>query len=162
MERLVSILSNNGKVIFDTGRFDNWCVYVVEPDGNKYAPRDQHYFSDLSNLAKKHSPQKVYTDFLSFYERTGKIVEPEVLLLIRAIAATYSQEDRAIIEQWFTVIYAGMIAEENKTNAILKKRIKRLGMYQVLIEGKSATEAAAFSLGRKWQDLDLLMRYYGF
>ena len=31
-----------------------------------------------------------------------------------------------------------MVAEENKKHAILKKRIKRLGMHQVLIEKKSA------------------------
>jgi len=30
-------------------------------------------------------------------------------------------EDEQEINIWFTVIYAGMIAEENKVNAILKK-----------------------------------------
>ncbi len=39
------------------------------------------------------------------------------------------------MEIWFNVLYAGMVAEENKENAVLKKRIKRLGMHQVLIDG---------------------------
>ena len=63
---------------------------------------------------------------------------------------------------WFSIIYAGMIAEENKANAILKKRIKRLGMHQVLIEGLDPNLAANFSKGKKWKELDALMRERGF
>lgn len=162
MSRLVKILCNNKRVIFDTGRFDEWCVFVVEADGHKYAPRDAEYFSDLLTIAAKYGPLKVYSDFVSLYELTTKSVQPEALNRIETIAESYSSDDKKLIEQWFTVIYAGMIAEENKANTILKKRIKRLGMYQILIQGMSAQEAAKFSFGRKWQDLDLLMLHYGF
>jgi hypothetical protein len=48
----------------------------------------------------------------------------------------------------------GMIAEENKENTILGKRIKRLGMYQTLIEGLPAEMSANFSRGMKWKQLD--------
>jgi hypothetical protein len=67
-----------------------------------------------------------------------------------------------MIDIWFTVIYAGMVAEENKKNAKLKKRIKRLGMFQVLIEKKSAEYAANFSKGKKWKELDTIMLSAGF
>ena len=63
---------------------------------------------------------------------------------------------------WFTVIYAGMVAEENKAFAMLKKRIKRLGMHQVLVEGFDADYAAHFSRGKKWPELDSLMKQRGF
>ena len=55
-----------------------------------------------------------------------------------------------------------MIAEENKGNAILKKRIKRLGMHQVLLENYTPEHAANFSKGKKWKDLDKLMKQKGF
>ena len=55
-----------------------------------------------------------------------------------------------------------MIAEENKSKAILKKRIKRLGMYQTLIQQLPAMEAAVFSKGKKWQVLDKICRELGF
>jgi hypothetical protein len=55
-----------------------------------------------------------------------------------------------------------MIAEENKKNAILKKRIKRLGIYQVLIEGMKPEVAAVFSKGKKWRELDKTMLERGF
>jgi hypothetical protein len=55
-----------------------------------------------------------------------------------------------------------MIAEENKKNAILKKRIKRLGMHQVLIMGMPANQAASFSKGKNWRDLNEIMINLGF
>lgn len=55
-----------------------------------------------------------------------------------------------------------MIAEENKLNAILKKRIKRLGMYQVLVQNYPPSVAANYSKGKKWRELDALMVHYGF
>ena len=62
----------------------------------------------------------------------------------------------------FTVVYAGMIAERNKRYAILKERIKRLGMYQILMLSYKAEEAANFSKGKKAKELDLICKEYGF
>lgn len=92
---------------------------------------------------------------------TSKNIEPETLMLITNIANTYGAyaEDMDI---WLSVIYAGMIAEENKTFAILKKRIKRLGVFQTLMEHMAPINAAKFSLGRNWRDLDAFMKPIGF
>ena len=65
-------------------------------------------------------------------------------------------------DTWFTIIYAGMIAEENKANTILKKRIKRLGMHQLLLENYKAEDAANFSRNKKWKELDAIMKQKGF
>jgi hypothetical protein len=66
------------------------------------------------------------------------------------------------MEIWFNVLYAGMVAEENKEHALLKKRIKRLGMHQVLLENMEPEKAALFSKGKKWTELDKLMKEKGF
>lgn len=162
MSTLIKNLKNNRKVIFDKGRFDNWCVYVVEANGFIKAPLDVTYFSELYAISQKYSNHKIYNDFVQVYNRTDKSVNQEVLMLIDSITSTYNDEDKEKIEQWFTVLYAGMIAEENKANAILKKRVKRLGMYQVLIQNMQPAQAAKFSYGQKWRDLDQLMSTYGF
>ncbi|MGI6048797.1 MAG: DUF7004 family protein [Petrimonas sp.] len=162
MSRLIKKLRNNRCVVFDTGRFDDWCVYVVESDGTRNAPHDETYFSDLFEISKKYSTDKVYNDFVLIYNITIKEIIDEALLLIDNITATYNREDQTIVEQWFTVIYAGMIAEENKENAILKKRIKRLGMHQVLKLGMPVKNAAKFSYGKKWRELDSIMKTLGF
>ena len=162
MSRLVKNLRNNRCVIFDAGRFDDWCVYVVENGGYKTPPLDMVYFEDLSLLSKKYPKNKVYDDFVSIYDRTTSKIEQATIDLIDNIVESYNQEDQDIIEQWFTVLYAGMIAEENKEHAILKKRVKRLGMYQVLILNNPAVEAAKFSYNKNWRDLDTIMKRYGF
>jgi 3-deoxy-D-manno-octulosonate 8-phosphate phosphatase KdsC-like HAD superfamily phosphatase len=79
-----------------------------------------------------------------------------------AVLSRFYNSDGVEMELWMNVIYAGMIAEENKENAILKKRIKRLGVHQVLIDNISPEKAAVFSKGKKWKELDEIMRMKGF
>ncbi|MBX2931032.1 MAG: hypothetical protein KF781_03670 [Chitinophagaceae bacterium] len=162
MATLIKPLRNNRSVIFDTGKFDNWCVYVVESNGSKKAPFDETYFNDLYSIAQKYPQDKVYNDFVSIYDNTTKSIDIAVLALIDNITDTYNEDDKVIIEQWFTVIYAGMVAEENKQFAILKKRVKRLGLHQVMKLGIAAKDAAKFSYGKKWRDLDAIMKPLGF
>ena len=162
MARLIKNLQNDRKVIFDSGKFDEWCVYVVEANGSKKAPFDETYFNDLYDISCKYPQNKVYNDFVEIYDNTTKDVDDSVLLQIDEIVSAYNPEDKTIIEQWLTVIYAGMIAEENKDRAILKKRIKRLGMYQVLVLNVPANEAARFSYRRPWRELDTIMKGFGF
>lgn len=162
MSKLIKLLRSNRQVIFDRGKFDNWCVYIVEKNGKKIAPLDAEYFADLKSIAGKYEGDKVYNDFVAIYNRTTKLIDKSILDLIDEIVETYTDEDKSIIEQWFAVIYAGMIAEENKEHAILKKRIKRLGIHQTLKLGCDPKIASNFSKGKKWRDLDAIMKPLGF
>ena len=161
MATLVKNLRSGGTVQFDLGRFDTWCVYLETPTIKRFAPTDTLYFSRLELLGKKHGLAKIYQDFVSIYIPTDTTIDPIILTQIEILADTYGT-DAAEIEAWFTVIYAGMIAEENKRKAILKKRIKRLGMHQTLIDGIGAEQAAQFSKGKKWRVLDAIMKERGF
>ncbi|QNP30605.1 DUF7004 family protein [Cylindrospermopsis curvispora] len=162
MSRIIKQLLNNRQVIFDKGSFDFWCVYVVEQNGSKQAPFDVDYFDYLNNISKHYETDKVYNDFVETYNKTSKIIDQNVLSLIDSLVLTYRVEHQALVEQWFVVIYAGMIAEENKQYAILKKRIKRLGMHQLLKLGYEPRIAANFSKGKKWRELDEIMKGLGF
>lgn len=162
MARLVKNIRYQRRVIFDKGKFDDWCVYVVERNGHRKAPLDVEYFHDLKMIALGYPDDKVYRDFLKIYELTTSSVEATVIQAIDNIVKTYKQDDQELIEQWFTVLYAGMIAEENKEKAILKKRVKRLGMHQVLMEDIPVQEAANFSKGKSWRELDKIMLEKGF
>jgi len=161
MPQLIKNVRNKNLITFDTGSFDNWCVYLTRAGKERYAPRDLEYFTILSNFGVKYGCQKVYDDFVRIFNKTHKEISPEVLQLITDIAAGYGVDSEEI-DIWFTVVYAGMIAEENKANAILGKRIKRLGMYQLLIEKMSPESAANFSKGKKWKELDAIMKEKGF
>jgi hypothetical protein len=154
-------LSNGGYIEFDSGCFDGWCVFVTVPGNKRFAPTDVQYFSRLKELGEKFGPHKIYDDFVVIYNRTTKSVDSKVFELISVLSRFY-ETDVTEMELWLNVIYAGMIAEENKENAILKKRIKRLGMHQVLIDGMAPEKAAVFSKGKKWKELDEIMRMKGF
>ena len=161
MPQKLNTLSNGGYIEFDSGCFDGWCVFVTTPGSKRFAPTDVQYFTRLKKLSEKFGPQKVYDDFVVIYNRTTKNVDAKVFELITILSRFYDT-DAAEMELWLNVIYAGMIAEENKENAILKKRIKRLGMHQVLIDGMPPGAAAVFSKGKKWKELDEIMRLMGF
>lgn len=99
---------------------------------------------------------------MAIYRLTSNKIEHNVLLLIDQISDSYNGDERILFEKWYTVIYACMVAEENKDFAMLKKRIKRLGMYQLLIDKYSVSAAVNFSKGKKWKELDKIMKEKGF
>ena len=69
MNRLIKLLKKKRRVVFDSGSFDNWCVYVVEENGTKKAHFDKEYFTALKTVANKYETDKVYNDFVAIYDR---------------------------------------------------------------------------------------------
>lgn len=161
MPTLIKNVRDLHRVEFDMGRFDEWCVYLKRNGMTRYAPVDTEYFGIFRNMAIAHGAQRIYNDFVSIYTLTRQHIDPSVLNLITTIADSY-KDDAVEMDIWLSVIYGGMIAEENKVNMVLKRRIKRLGMYQVLIENLDPAKAAVFSFGKKWRDLDKIMTAGGF
>lgn len=161
MGTLIKNIRSRNIIEYDKGLFDNWCVYVKKFAQARYAPRDVEYFSRLKQIGQVHGHHKIYNDFVSYYTHTTDQINLNILNYITQISATYGTDEEEM-DVWFTVIYAGMVAEENKAGAILKKRIKRLGMHQVLTEGHTPEFAAYFSKGKKWRELDAIMKLRGF
>ncbi|MBF0378072.1 MAG: hypothetical protein HQK72_11390 [Desulfamplus sp.] len=161
MPTLVAKLPDNSIIEFDRGAFDDWCVYLKRHNQTRYAPKDIQYFGILKNLGTIYGNRQIYDDFVKIYNNTNWQIDSKVINNIIEISSYYREHSNEICI-WLTVIYAGMIAEENKENAILKKRIKRLGLHQVLIEGFAPDYAANFSRGRKWRELDTICKSKGF
>ena len=160
MPKKLNTFPNGGFIEFDTGSFDDWCVYVTKPNSERFAPSDIQYFSRLKKLGKKHGSKKIYDDFVVIFNRTKAETDPDIFQLISLLSRNY-ENDQLEIEIWFNVLYAGMVAEENKEKAILKKRIKRFGVHHVLVDNLEPAVAANFSRGLKWRELDKLMKAKG-
>lgn len=158
---MISETKSGNIISFGRGRFDEWCVYLTRKGKNPYAPRDPEYFTYFRNLAARHSPDLVYGLFVSVYSRTGRKLETSVIELIRARSQQFAA-DAEEIETWLTVIYAGMVAEENKAFSRLGKRIKHLGMHQVLKQGFPPDVAAVWSKGKKWPEISEECKKHGF
>ena len=158
--RVVQDFPDGSRVEFDSGQFDQWCVYVTRPAQPRHAPRDVQYFAELQRLHAQ-CPH-LHADFIEVFERTTGHVEAVVLARISELAASYSDSQGTDVAVLLTTLYAAMIAEENRAHAPLGKRINRLGIHQVLIEGMPVDEAANFSRGQPWRELEKLCRARGF
>lgn len=161
MGQLIKEFENGTFLEYDRGGFDDWCVYFTDTNGTRKPPRDVDYFKQLTELAEKYSVEKVYTDYVQVYNLTGKEVEQAALAEISRISASYGR-DALDVDIIFSILYMAMIAEERKKYTRLGKRIKRLGIYKLLIEKRSVYEAANFMRGMGWRDIDALCRERGF
>ena len=161
MRQMIKKFADGSFLEYDRGSFDDWCVYFTQPSGSRRPPRDTDYFSALKSYAAKYGVQKIYNDYVLVYELTGKRVEAESLRQITEISRWYDQ-DALQIDIIFSILYMAMIAEEQKKNTRLGKRIKRLGIYVLLIENKTVSEAANFMRGMGWKEIDGLCRQRGF
>lgn len=162
MGQLIKTFNDGSYLEYDRGSFDDWCVYLTKPDGNRKPPRDMDYFNQLKELARKYGVEKVYWDYVEVYKITGKEVHNSELNVITEIAETYAPEDILLVDTIFSILYMAMIAEERKRNTRLGKRIKRLGIHKLLLENCSVPEAANFMRGMGWRDIDALCRERGF
>jgi hypothetical protein len=70
--------------------------------------------------------------------------------------------DALEIDILLTILYGGMVAEMNKRSTKLKKRVKRLGIHQLLLEDYSPEDAGSFSRGKGWEIIDMECCIRGF
>lgn len=155
------VLFNKGYHLeFGKGRIDNWCVYLCR-HGKRVAPKDYVYFEGMIIFSKKYGVDTIYDDFVEIYKKTSKSFSQNVCEYIKSISKKY-KKDSLNISIMFTLLYMTMIAEENKKNAILGKRVKRLGVYQILFDNMSIYDATVFSKNKGWRILDNICRYKGF
>jgi len=133
-----------GVLSFTRGKFDEWCVHVSGHYLPQY-PKDEWYFMKLKDY-KESLNDLVYEDFKYVYLATTKELDEKIFESIKKLSKNYPNPDEA--EAVFSVLYMTMLAEENKQGAILRKRIKRLGVHQVLVENMTPKKAASFSKGK--------------
>ena len=161
MGQLIKQFQDGSFLEYDKGKFDNWCVYLTSPNGNRQPPRDTDYFNELKSFAEAYGNLKVYDDYVRVYGMTGTQVDENVLNSISSIADSYGQ-DALQMDIMLSILYMAMIAEEQKENTRLGKRIKRLGIHVLLIESRSVSDAANFMRGMGWRDIDRMCRERGF
>jgi len=150
--------SKTESIKFDKGKFDNFCVYIITyMDNNsvtKHAPKDVEYFKDLVHLKKIYGVQ-IYNLFTKIYDNTSKKLNLNVADSIINYCDKFFIADKILCKKTFLILYYSMVAEENKVNTKLGKKIKRLGVHQILIENIEPNIAANFSKGMNWRKIEL-------
>ena len=140
------------QVYFSKGKFDNWCVYLKKR-GEARAPHDKSYFKSLKTLADKYGEDVIYDKFVEVYKKTSIKCYSEVVDYIQDLSEELEEEDRELFWNTMPTIYFAMVAEENKQFTKLGKRIKRLGIHQILQENLDVAKAAQYSMGMKWREI---------
>ena len=161
MGQIIKKFKDGSYLEYDDGAFDQWCVYLKRPDMDRYPPKDIQYFQQLVDLAAKYSPEKLYADFVSIYTKTGGNIDNQTLVEISNISAVY-KDNCVEVDILLTILYMGMVAEENKAFTKLGKKIKRLGVHQILIDKMQPCIAANYSRGKGWRDIFAECKNKGF
>lgn len=161
MGRLIKTFADKSYIEYAQGSFDNWCVYFINKNGYRKAPRDTEYFIELKDLSVKYGATRIYDDFCKVYNWTTETLSTETLESITKLSKEY-KEDALKIDKLLSILYVSMISEEQKENTKLGKRIKRLGMHVLLIENQSVEYAANFMRGKNWREIDFDCTIRGF
>ena len=124
--------------------------------------------NELLALAEKHGREYVYDDFVKVYDHTDDKPNPKMVDFIKGLVKErYAPDEYLAVVKLFTILYMAMVAEYYYVNRAgrpsrLKKRTKRLGIYQFLFGGLTVEQAKEYSKGRSFAELDELCRQYGF
>lgn len=116
----------------------------------------------LREFSNKYGVNKVYSDFVTIYNLTNNSIEESTLNAIERIAHSYNFEDQLNIEKLFTILYMTMVAEENYKNTKLGRKIKRLAVYETLINNNDVYYSANFMRGMDWRKIEKLCEERGF
>jgi len=154
------VKTNNGyTLVFGKGRFDDWCVHITKPNNHKWFPYDYEYLHWIRRLSRRYGKDKVYNDFVKVYDVVRfDYDENEAYEIIKEIDTHYYEKT----EHWWCIFYMTMVAEEHKEKTILGKRIKRLGVYNVIFDGFPVKYTARYMKELSADDLNLIMRGKGF
>ena len=134
---------------------------VVNESGVKKAPLDVDYFNELLILRDLIGVDDTYKLFINIYDKVDKNVNKEVINFIIHTSEEFKQYEIELDLLLMTLYYT-MIAEENKKYTRLGKKIKRLGVHQVLKENFNIRVAANYSKGLGWRDIEQECRNRGF
>ena len=156
---LISNLLDGTRLVFAKGRFDHWCIYHVR-NQFAHAVRDEEVFALMQKYTNTMQRFTLYQDFLCVFKLVTNQLNYGLVNYINRLSKKYDRP--AEVQFILTFLYAGMVAEENKAKAILKKYMKRLGVHQVLIECMPPRAAANYSRNKKWQELQLECEARGF
>lgn len=139
--RIVKTFSDGSSLGWDRGSLDDWCVYYIDADNNREPPLDVDYFTDLLKIADKYGHNRIYNDFVTMYDVIGSKNPNECHIeIIDHLVSTYPDDDQLSINKLYTILWMAMVSEWNYLlpsgrPSILKHRIKRLGVYTMLIKG---------------------------
>lgn len=173
-KRKVISFNDNSCFFYFHGSKDNWKLSYRNSDGEIDQLYDKDYLKRIQSLGKIYGIDFIYKVFVKVYDlvtnnatKNNKEPQPsktdfqQILELINLFPHTKYYSPLSIYKL-FCCLYLTMIAEWYYEGTKLYHRIKRLGIYQVLFLNMDAEQAANFSKHKSYNQLDQIMKSYGF
>lgn len=151
MNKLLKVYRNGRwqRLVYEDGRFDGWLVTFYNSH-NRWSPKDIELFT---NLLRFGDMQDTWATIRNLGDQ-----------ILRNPNVKFSELDietpgQTTIEQYtFDALAAMMLAEERKEDTKLGCKVKLIGCYQVLIEGKQPWWAANWSKGKSAREIEKAYR----
>ena len=150
------ITSNGYKFWFGRGRFDDYCVFCSKPNNKYWFALDKEYLGWIKRLGRRYGVDNVYEDFLQVYDLVDSDYEGK-FRIVEDLIWDLDKHYNGNTERWWAVFYMTMVAECCRENTILNKRIKHLGVYNVLFDDMGAGYTSQYMKKMQWWELDDLM-----
>jgi len=131
-------------IAFDAGNFDNWRVSIYRDDNYEGSPREVDFLIHLKTL----DADIAWKYVKETYDKISVDLEPT------DIKPSIPPDSRLGTIKMFWALAMTMYAEERRVGYILGKRIKLLGIHQLLKENFSPVEVSNWSRGKKWRELN--------
>ena len=130
------------------------------------AVTDVEYLGGIRRIAREYGGDRRSKVWMSFYEIYDTIPQERNIeidsLNVGAVEKAVSEYPEAKEASFvFYCLLGGMVAENNKADMILGKKVKALGVHQALYSDMEIGEIARYSRRKKWRELDRECRKRG-
>lgn len=132
------------QLVYDDGEYDGWRVSFYDNDKFVWSPTDEELFSELLSFGQEHND--LFYAILAVADQIGPRTD-FAQVRIETIDGTLKEE------KMYSALAAMMIAEERKKSTQLGKKVKLLGLFQLLLEGFTPYKAAHWSRGRSTEEI---------
>jgi len=146
MNQLLKTYDSGTRLVYENGRFDKWLVSFYRHERRDSSPSDIDLFELLQGFGDM---QVTWALIRNLGDQILK--NPGIKFQQLDIETPHGAET----EEWvFDALAAMMLAEERKEGSKLGCKVKLIGCYQVLIEGKAPWWAANWSKGKSARKIE--------
>lgn len=135
LNRFNPSFADNSSYEYVFGSFDAWCVEYYKGGKKQKRITDTTSFKALLRYGKHVGYENMYKDFVEVYDMVYVGTDlNEVTRRIELISEKYGVYQLKM-NKLLHFLFMCMVAEEMKEDAVVGKKMKRLGVHRVLIEG---------------------------
>lgn len=160
LDSLITAFDDSTYLCFTRGAFDDWRVTFLNSEGKQvYSPKDTAFFDYFLSLIKYgNTGQEIFNIIKRMSKRISKNMEIDFDHLRKDIHKCAEElhipeEEELKFEKAMMSVLAAMLSEEKKAFTKLGKKLKLLGLHQVLIGKMEPKIAANWSRGKSWQEI---------